>query len=118
LPIKTLALVALVRIDAIGLAFYYGWLRRFEADGLDGLKVPRGPPKPTSWRRSVRSSRSDLGSRSQHDNFMWDKTKTIPPLESYDPDVLFVCGSCRNRDEFRPYFTKVFNLKIDDNTMR
>jgi hypothetical protein len=29
-----------------------------------------------------------------------------------------VCGSCRNRDEFRPYFTKVFNLKIDDNTMR
>jgi thymidylate kinase len=30
----------------------------------------------------------------------------------------FVCGGCRNRDEFRPYFTKVFNLKIDDNTMR
>jgi hypothetical protein len=38
---------------------------------------------------------------------MWDKTKAIPALESYDPDVLFVCGSCRNRDEFRPYFTKV-----------
>jgi len=48
----------------------------------------------------------------------WDKAKAIPALESYDPDVLFVCGSCRNRDEFRPYFTKVFNLKIDDNTMR
>ena len=47
-----------------------------------------------------------------------DKTKAIPALESYDPDVLPVCGSCRNRDEFRPYFAKVFNLKIDDNTMR
>lgn len=34
------------------------------------------------------------------------------------PTFFFVCGGCRNRDEFRPYFTKVFNLKIDDNTMR
>jgi hypothetical protein len=47
-----------------------------------------------------------------------DKTKAIPALESNDPDVLFVCGSCRNRDEFRPYFRKIFNLKIDDDTMR
>jgi gluconate kinase len=53
-----------------------------------------------------------------HDNWMWDKTKAIPVLESHDRDVLFVCGSCRNHDEFRLYFTKVFNLKIDDNTMR
>jgi hypothetical protein len=32
--------------------------------------------------------------------------------------VLFVCGSSRNRDHFLPYFTKVFNLRIDDETMR
>jgi hypothetical protein len=32
--------------------------------------------------------------------------------------VLFVCGSSRNRDRFLPYFTKVFNLRIDDDTMR
>jgi hypothetical protein len=32
--------------------------------------------------------------------------------------VLFVCGGCRNRDHFLPYFTKVFNLRIDDDTMR
>jgi len=31
---------------------------------------------------------------------------------------LFVCGSSRNRDLFLPYFTKVFNLRIDDGTMR
>ena len=34
------------------------------------------------------------------------------------PDVLFVCGSSRNRDRFLPYFTKIFNLRIDDDTMR
>jgi hypothetical protein len=31
---------------------------------------------------------------------------------------LFVCGGSRNRDHFLPYFTKVFNLHIDDDTMR
>ena len=32
--------------------------------------------------------------------------------------MLFVCGSGRNRDRFLPYFTKIFNLRIDDDTMR
>ena len=32
--------------------------------------------------------------------------------------MLFVCGSSGNRDRFLPYFTKVFNLRIDDETMR
>ena len=32
--------------------------------------------------------------------------------------MLFVCGSSRDRDHFLPYFTKVFNLRIDDDTMR
>lgn len=32
--------------------------------------------------------------------------------------MLFVCGGSRNRDHFLPYFTKVFNLRIDDDTMR
>ena len=31
---------------------------------------------------------------------------------------MFVCGSSRDRDHFLPYFTKVFNLRIDDDTMR
>jgi len=34
------------------------------------------------------------------------------------PDILFVCGSSRNRDDFLPFFGKVFNPKIDDDTMR
>jgi gluconate kinase len=53
-----------------------------------------------------------------HDNFVWDEQKAVGALESPEPEVLFVCGSSRNRDRFLPYFTKVFNLRIDDDTMR
>ena len=54
----------------------------------------------------------------RHDTFMWDQQKAVGELESPEPDVLFVCGSSRNRDRFLAYFTKVFNLRIDDDTMR
>jgi gluconate kinase len=53
-----------------------------------------------------------------HDSFMWDQQKAASELESPEPEVLFVCGSSRNRDRFLPYFTKIFNLRIDDDTMR
>src|SRR3954470_7254348 len=51
-------------------------------------------------------------------NSMWDQQKAVRELESPEPEVLFVCGSSRNRDRFLPYFTKIFNLRIDDDTMR
>jgi hypothetical protein len=53
-----------------------------------------------------------------HDNSMWDQQKAVSELESPEPELLFVCGSSRNRDRFLPYFTKIFNLRIDDDTMR
>src|SRR4029450_10541836 len=53
-----------------------------------------------------------------HDNWMWDQQRAPSELESPEPEVLFVCGSSRNRDRFLPYFTKVFNLRIDEETMR
>ena len=49
---------------------------------------------------------------------MWDRQKALSELENPDPDALFVCGSSRNRDDFLPLFTKIFNLRIDDDTMR
>jgi hypothetical protein len=52
------------------------------------------------------------------DNSMWDQERAVSELESPEPEVLFVCGSSRNRDRFLPYFTKVFNLRIEDDTMR
>ena len=54
----------------------------------------------------------------RHDTFMWDEQKAVSALESAEPEVLFVCGSSRNRDRFLPYFTKVFNLRSDEDTMR
>jgi gluconate kinase len=52
------------------------------------------------------------------DNSMWDQQRAVSELESPEPEVLFVCGSSRNRDRFLPYFTKIFNLRIDEDTMR
>lgn len=49
---------------------------------------------------------------------MWDSTKAISDLVSQEPELLFVCGSSRNRDDFLHYFNKVFNLRIDHDTMR
>jgi gluconate kinase len=53
-----------------------------------------------------------------HDTWMWDRKVAVGDLESTEPEVLFVCGSSRNRDDFLPYFKKIFNLRIDDDTMR
>src|SRR5215210_2771365 len=58
------------------------------------------------------------GRRIPYDSSMWNHEKAVSELESPEPEVLFVCGSSRNRDRFLPYFTKIFNLRIDDNTMR
>ena len=58
------------------------------------------------------------GGPHHHDTWMWDRQKALSELESPEPDVLFVCGSSRNRDQFLSYFTKIFNLRIDDDTMR
>jgi hypothetical protein len=49
---------------------------------------------------------------------MWDERRAVAELESDEPDVLFVCGGCKDRDRFLPYFTKVFYLRIDDATMQ
>ena len=48
----------------------------------------------------------------------WNVQRALSELESAEPEVLFVCGSSVNRDRFLPHFTKVFNLRIDDETMR
>jgi hypothetical protein len=58
------------------------------------------------------------GGPMRHDTWMWDRHKAVSELERPDPDVLFVCGSSRNRDDFLPYFTRIFNLRIDEDTLR
>jgi hypothetical protein len=66
-------------------------------------------------RRGYRAVSTD---RAWKYNSMWDQQKAVSELESPEPEVLFVCGSSGNRDRFLPYFTKIFNLRIDDDTMR
>ena len=58
------------------------------------------------------------GGPHRHDTFIWDRRRAVSELENPEPEVLFVCGSSRNRDRFLPYFTKIFNLRVDDDTMR
>jgi hypothetical protein len=58
------------------------------------------------------------GGNASHETWVWDQRKAVVELESREPEALFVCGSSRNRDQFLRYFTKVFNLRIDDATMR
>ena len=53
-----------------------------------------------------------------YETWIWDRQKALSELESPEPKTLFVCGSCRNRDDFLSYFTKIFTLCIDDDTMR
>lgn len=71
-----------------------------------------------TWSSSADPETGLPGGLPGHDTWMWDRQQAITELERPDPEVLFVCGSSRNRDRFLQYFTKVFNLRVDDDTMR
>jgi gluconate kinase len=71
-----------------------------------------------AWSFSADPETGLQGGPVRHDTWMWDEQKAVDELARPEPEALFVCGSSRNRDRFLPYFTKVFNLRIDDDTMR
>lgn len=58
------------------------------------------------------------GGPASHHNWVWDEPAAVKELASSEPEVLFVCGSSRNSGVFLQHFTKVFNLRIDDDTMQ
>jgi gluconate kinase len=92
-------------LSATGKSSVYDELTR---RGYSALSTDR------TWAYSAEPS---AGAPSRHDNWKWDKTKAIEALKSDEADILFVCGSSRNRDDFLPHFSKIFNLKVDDETM-
>lgn len=49
-----------------------------------------------------------------HDSWVWDRNAAVRELASPEPEVLFVCGSSRNSDQFLRYFTKVFNNRAGE----
>jgi hypothetical protein len=71
-----------------------------------------------AWKRHADPDSGLAGRSLRYVNSTWDRKKAVSELESPEPEVLFVCGSSSNRDRFLPYFTKIFNLRIDDDTMR
>src|SRR5688500_11897701 len=71
-----------------------------------------------AWSYSADPETGLPGGPVRHDTWMRDHQKAVCELVSREPEVLFVCGRSRNRDRFLLYFTKVFNLRIDDDTMR
>src|SRR4051794_28440444 len=71
-----------------------------------------------AWKRHADPETRLAGGPGRLGNAVWDQDKALRELESPEPDVLFVCGSSGNRDDFLPHFARVFNLRIDDDTMR
>lgn len=62
--------------------------------------------------------RTGLPTAASFHTWIWDERVATTELERADPEVLFVCGSSRNRDRFLHLFDEVFYLRIDDRTMR
>jgi predicted kinase len=89
--------------------------RNYLVEGLSG--AGKSSVYEELIRRGYRAISTDRAWKHLADS-MWDHQRAVSELESPEPEVLFVCGSSRNRDRFLPYFTKIFNLRIDDATMR
>ena len=90
--------------------------RNYLVEGLSG--AGKSSVYEELIRRGYKAVSTDRAWKLHADPEMWDEQRARSELERSEPEVLFVCGSSRNRARFLPYFTKVFNLRIDDDTMR
>jgi hypothetical protein len=89
--------------------------RNYLVDGLSG--TGKSSVYEELLRRGFMAISTDRA-WSHHETRMWDEQRAIGELEDQELDVLFVCGGSIGHARFLPYFTKVFNLRIDDETMR
>jgi hypothetical protein len=90
--------------------------RNYLVEGLSG--AGKSSVYEELIRRGYTAVSTDRAWKSRADRAMWDEQRAVTELERAEPDVLFVCGSSSNRDRFLPHFRRVFNLRIDDDTMR
>jgi hypothetical protein len=89
--------------------------RNYLVEGLSG--AGKSSVYEELIRRGYKAVSTDRAWKNPVDS-TWYEHKALGELERSEPEVLFVCGSGRNRDRFLPYFTEIFNLRIDDDTMR
>ena len=89
--------------------------RNYLVDGLSG--TGKSSVYEELLRRGYMAISTDRA-WSHHETRMWDEERAIGELADHELDVLFVCGGSIGHARFLPYFTKVFNLRIDDVTMR
>ena len=100
--------------------------RNYLVEGLSGAGkssvyeelVRRGHKAISTDRAWKVQAGPDTGLPGEPVRSVWHEQKAVDELDRPEPEVLFVCGSSGNRDRFLPYFTKTFNLRIDDDTMR
>ena len=52
------------------------------------------------------------------ENWHWDKTKFDAMVQAAGDRDLFVCGGAMNKPDFLHYFTRIFTLHIDDETLK
>src|SRR4051812_29099481 len=50
-------------------------------------------------------------------NWIWDKNKVAEILNKGEEDI-FVCGGAMNQNNFTEYFSKIFTLHVDDETLK
>src|ERR1700761_8495982 len=53
-----------------------------------------------SWAFNADPDTGLPGGPVRHDTWIWDRQRALRELESRAQEVLFVCGSSRNRDDF------------------
>ena len=90
--------------------------RNFLVEGLSG--AGKSSVYDQLILRGYTAISTDRAWKSRVDPTRWDHERALRELERPQPDVLFVCGSSADRDRFLPYFAGIFNLRIDDDTMR
>ena len=88
--------------------------RNFWVDGLSG--TGKSSVYEELLRRSYLAVSTDRA-WSHPETRRWIEERAVGELDRDEPDVLFVCGGNPDPGRFLPYFTKVFNLRIDDATM-
>lgn len=52
------------------------------------------------------------------DNWLWNEEKFKEAIKQEGDEAVFICGGAMNQEDFKHHFTKVFTLRLDDETLK